>query len=160
MYVEIGRPCDAITPLEMYLRYDVAARQTAQIAQLISEWATQGNCRASHAAGSDKVFLAPDNIIDVVVKRRPCAYGSRHTGAGRIVSMTPSFASRSKDRYRRAKYDDNRRGWNAGRLWLWLELMDDNSVHRGAWLPAVHDDQAALSALERLWSQMRPSLSA
>jgi predicted aspartyl protease len=94
MYAEIGRPCDAITPLEMYLRYDVAARQTAQIAQLISEWATQGNCRASHAAGSDKVLLAPDNIIDVVVN------GVRarmvlDTGAT-IVSMTPSFASRAK----------------------------------------------------------------
>jgi DNA polymerase-4 len=51
-----------------------------------------------------------------------------------------------------------RDGWNAGRLWLWLELMGDNSVHRGSWLPAVHDDQAVLSALERLWSEMRPSL--
>jgi DNA polymerase-4 len=48
--------------------------------------------------------------------------------------------------------------WNAGRLWLWLELMGDNSVHRGVWLPAVHDDQALLSALEHLWSELRPSL--
>ena len=51
-----------------------------------------------------------------------------------------------------------RDGWNAGRLLLWLELMGDNSVHHGAWLPAVHDDQAVLSALRSLWSGMRPSL--
>jgi DNA polymerase-4 len=51
-----------------------------------------------------------------------------------------------------------RDGWNAGRLWLWLELMGENSVHRGAWLPAVHDDQAVLSALENLWAALRPSL--
>jgi DNA polymerase-4 len=48
-----------------------------------------------------------------------------------------------------------RDGWNAGRLWLWLEVMDDKSVHRGAWLPSVHDDQAVLSALECLWSEVR-----
>lgn len=51
-----------------------------------------------------------------------------------------------------------RDGWNAGRLWLWLELMGDSSVHRGAWLPAVHDDQAVLSALGKLWTEVRPSL--
>ncbi len=51
-----------------------------------------------------------------------------------------------------------RDGWNAGRVWLWLELMGDASVHHGAWLPAVHDDQAVLSALERLWSDVRPKL--
>ena len=51
-----------------------------------------------------------------------------------------------------------RDGWNAGRLWLWLELMGDSSVHRGAWLPAVHDDHAVLSALEGLWGKVRKSL--
>ena len=51
-----------------------------------------------------------------------------------------------------------RDGWNAGRIWLWLELMGDSSVHRAAWLPAVHDDQAVLTALERLWIEIRKSL--
>lgn len=51
-----------------------------------------------------------------------------------------------------------RDGWNAGRLWLWLDLMGDGPAHRGAWLPAVHDDQAVLSALERLWSDVQPRL--
>lgn len=51
-----------------------------------------------------------------------------------------------------------RDGWNAGRLWLWLDLMGNGSVHRDAWLPAVHDDQAVLSALERLWSDVQLKL--
>ncbi len=50
-----------------------------------------------------------------------------------------------------------RDGWNAGRLWLWLELRE-KSWHSGAWLPAVHDDQAVLSALERLWLDARRKL--
>ncbi len=51
-----------------------------------------------------------------------------------------------------------RDGWNAGRVWLWLELMGDASVYRDAWLPAVHDDQAVLSALERMWDGVRLAL--
>jgi DNA polymerase-4 len=51
-----------------------------------------------------------------------------------------------------------RDGWNAGRLWLWLGLMGDASLYRDAWLPAVHDDQAVLAALENLWSDMRLKL--
>jgi DNA polymerase-4 len=45
-----------------------------------------------------------------------------------------------------------RDSWNAGRLWLWLEHRED-SLHCSAWLPAVHDDQAVLSALDSLWAE-------
>lgn len=51
-----------------------------------------------------------------------------------------------------------RDGWNAGRLWLWLELSGDESLHRDAWLPAVHDDQAVLSGLEKLWNDVNVDL--
>jgi DNA polymerase IV len=51
-----------------------------------------------------------------------------------------------------------RDGWNAGRIWLWLELIGSSSVHRAAWLPAVHDDQAVLTALEDLWAEVRKNL--
>ena len=47
-----------------------------------------------------------------------------------------------------------RDGWNAGRLWLWLDCRND-TLNRSAWLPAVHDDQAVLSALEGLWREVR-----
>jgi DNA polymerase-4 len=46
-----------------------------------------------------------------------------------------------------------RDGWNAGRLWLWLEIIRADSFFRSVWLPDVHDDQAVLSALEGLWAQ-------
>jgi DNA polymerase-4 len=48
-----------------------------------------------------------------------------------------------------------RDGWNAGRLWLWLEMIGGHSLHRDGWLPAVHDDQAVLSALEELWTDAK-----
>jgi DNA polymerase-4 len=51
-----------------------------------------------------------------------------------------------------------RDGWNAGQIWLWLELLHANSRHGSAWLPAVHDDQAVLSALEIVWMQLRGKL--
>jgi len=45
-----------------------------------------------------------------------------------------------------------RDGWNAGGLWLSLSLREKSWSARG-WLAAVHDDQAVLSALERLWTE-------
>jgi DNA polymerase-4 len=51
-----------------------------------------------------------------------------------------------------------RDGWNAGRVWLWLELMGEGSRSSGAWLPAVHDDQAVLSALENMWTRLHRKL--
>jgi DNA polymerase IV len=51
-----------------------------------------------------------------------------------------------------------RDGWNAGRVWLWLEMMGDSSVHRAAWLPAVRDDQAVLKALDGLWVEVQRSI--
>ncbi len=52
-----------------------------------------------------------------------------------------------------------RDGWNAGRLWLWLEIIRENSWSSGAWLPAVHDDQAVLSALEGMWTEASAVIS-
>ncbi len=43
-----------------------------------------------------------------------------------------------------------RDGWNAGRLSLWLSLYGKDWAH-DVRLPAVHDDQAVLSALGALW---------
>lgn len=51
-----------------------------------------------------------------------------------------------------------REGRNAGRLSLWLEIMGSDSVSIGTWLPAVHDDSAILSALERAWANASLSL--
>jgi DNA polymerase-4 len=50
-----------------------------------------------------------------------------------------------------------RDGWNAGRVWLALNLRD-KSLYRSAWLPAVQDDHAVLSALEAMWRDVRRKL--
>lgn len=94
MYVALGRPCDAITPLEMYLSYNVEKRQTAQISRLISDYARAGNCRATYANGGDRIVLGPNNIADVTIN------GARgrmmvDTGASSIA-ITPSFAARAR----------------------------------------------------------------
>lgn len=50
-----------------------------------------------------------------------------------------------------------RDGWNAGRLTLWLALYG-KEWSRELKLPAVHDDQAVLTALETLWGLARSAL--
>lgn len=94
MYDAVGRPCEAITPLEMYLSYNVAQRQTAQLSQMVTEYANRGNCRATHATGSDRIVVSPPNVVEVVIN------GARgrmvvDTGAS-MVSLTPGFAARAR----------------------------------------------------------------
>jgi aspartyl protease family protein len=94
MYDAVGRPCDAITPLEMYLSYDVANRQTPQISQMIREYANKGNCRATYATGSDRLLIGSTNVVDVTING---AKGRMivDTGAS-MVSMTAAFAARAR----------------------------------------------------------------
>lgn len=94
MYVAVGKPCDAITPLEMYLSYNAQKRQTAQIARLITDYAKAGNCQATYANGGDRIVIGQDNIVDVTIN------GARgrmmvDTGAT-MVAITPSFAARAR----------------------------------------------------------------
>ena len=83
-------------------------------------------------------------------------------GHGRVLPPDYRTAEHAKSASRlllvKAARRMRRDGWNAGRVWLWLELIGGNPVHRGAWLPAVHDDQAVLAALEDLWSDARADL--
>lgn len=82
-------------------------------------------------------------------------------GHGRVLPPDYRTAEHAKSASRllivKAARRMRRDGWNAGRLWLWLELRE-KSWHSGAWLPAVHDDQAVLAALERLWLEARAQL--
>ena len=94
MYDAIGRPCDAVTPLEMYLSYNVAKRLTQQITQMIKEFANKGSCRATYATGTDRILIPISNIVDVIIN------GARgrmivDTGAS-MVSITPAFAARAR----------------------------------------------------------------
>jgi DNA polymerase-4 len=80
-------------------------------------------------------------------------------GHGRVLPPDHRTAEHAKAASRlllvKAARRMRRDGWNAGRVWLWLELMGEGSRSSGAWLPAVHDDQAVLSALEFMWTRLR-----
>jgi tetratricopeptide (TPR) repeat protein len=94
MYDKIGKPCDAIGPLETYISYDVKGRQSQQIAKLISDYARKGKCAANYANGSARVLIPPSNLVDVVIN------GSRarmvlDTGASHL-SLTPEMAARAR----------------------------------------------------------------
>jgi DNA polymerase-4 len=83
-------------------------------------------------------------------------------GHGRVLPPDHRTAEHAKAASRlllvKAARRMRRDGWNAGRVWLWLELMGEGSRDGSAWLPAVHDDQAVLSALESMWGQLRGTL--
>jgi aspartyl protease family protein len=94
MYDKLGKPCDAIGPLETFISYNVKDRQTQQIAKLISEYSRKGNCAAIYANGSARVVIPPSNLVDVTIN------GSRarmviDTGAS-LVSLTPEMAARAR----------------------------------------------------------------
>lgn len=50
-----------------------------------------------------------------------------------------------------------RDGWYAGAVWLSLEVRG-GAIHRSTTLPAVHDYQAVLRAINRLWDTILPLL--
>jgi clan AA aspartic protease (TIGR02281 family) len=94
MYDKIGKPCDAIGPLETYISYNVKERQSQQIAKLISEYSQRGKCAATYANGSARVVMPPSNVVDVTMN------GARgrmivDTGASSIV-ITPEMAARAR----------------------------------------------------------------
>lgn len=94
MYDKIGKPCEAIAPLETYLSYNVKERQTQQIAQLISEYSRKGSCAATYANGSARVIIPPTNRIDVLINGSP-ARMILDTGATSIA-ITPEMAARAR----------------------------------------------------------------
>jgi len=94
MYDKLGKPCDAIGPLETYISYNVKERQSQQIAKLISEYSRKGKCAATYANGSARILMPPRNLIDVMIN------GSRarmivDTGAS-LVSLTAEMAARAR----------------------------------------------------------------
>jgi aspartyl protease family protein len=94
MYEVLGRPCDAISPLETYISYNVKERQTQQIAKIISDYSKAGKCAATYATGSARIVIPPTNMVDVTIN------GVRarmilDTGASQ-VSITPQLAARAR----------------------------------------------------------------
>jgi aspartyl protease family protein len=94
MYDKLGKPCEAIGPLETFISYNVAERQTQQIAKLISDYSKRGKCAATYATGATRILIPPDNTVEVNIN------GTRarmiiDTGAT-SVALTPEMAARAR----------------------------------------------------------------
>jgi tetratricopeptide (TPR) repeat protein len=69
-YAALGRYCDAISPIEIYISLDPAKRRTPQTTKIISDYAEKGNCDKRYATGTARVpFALGSNIrtLSVVV---------------------------------------------------------------------------------------------
>jgi tetratricopeptide (TPR) repeat protein len=96
MYVELGRYCDAITPMETYISLDPMNRRTPQTTKVISEFAEKGSCDAGFATGSARVSLPGQTNIKLLHVVINGVEGNfiLDTGAT-FVSVTSQFAVRA-----------------------------------------------------------------
>ncbi len=97
VYAELGRPCDAITPLETYVSLDPANRRTPQVTKIIADYAAKGTCDARYASGTARVPFAGASDVHTlpVVINGVSGNFILDTGAT-FVSVTSQFAARSK----------------------------------------------------------------
>jgi len=57
-YAALGRYCDAISPIKMYISLDPAKRRTPQTTKIISDYAERGDCDKRYATGTARVPFA------------------------------------------------------------------------------------------------------
>jgi tetratricopeptide (TPR) repeat protein len=96
-FAALGRYCDAISPIDMYISLDPANRRTSQTTRIISDYAERGDCDKRYATGTARVpFAASSDIrtLSVVVNG---VVGTLilDTGAT-FVSITSRFAVRAR----------------------------------------------------------------
>ena len=97
MYAEMGRYCDAITPIETYISFDPAKRRTLQTTRIITDYAQKGACETHYSHGLAHVsFLGSTgvHILPVTVNGVPGKF-VLDTGAT-YVSVTSEFAAKAK----------------------------------------------------------------
>jgi tetratricopeptide (TPR) repeat protein len=97
IYTALGRYCDAITPIEMYVSLDPIHRRTPQTTKVISEYAEKGNCDTRYAVGSARVAFARTADVRTLTVLLNGVAGNLifDTGAS-FVAITSGFASRAK----------------------------------------------------------------
>jgi len=107
VYAALGRPCDAIIPLETYASFDAVNRRTTQTASLIAEYAQAGNCAANFANGTARVAFTGGTpevrtlSVNVIWCRRDVSVGYR----GNICNHDNPVC-RSRENYRGARKSD------------------------------------------------------
>jgi aspartyl protease family protein len=97
----VGKPCEAITPLETYISFDPANRRTDQLKNIISAFSAKGHCNRSYANGADRILMqSGTNIVELDVNGTKGRF-IVDTGAS-LVSMTGEFARRAGVNFDRA----------------------------------------------------------
>jgi clan AA aspartic protease (TIGR02281 family) len=96
MYAELGRYCDAITPMETYISLDPADRRTPKTTSIIAEYAEKGNCDTRYASGAARVSIPGTSSVRLllVVVNGVAGNFILDTGAT-FVAVTSQFASRA-----------------------------------------------------------------
>jgi aspartyl protease family protein len=96
-YAALGRYCDAISPIEMYVSLDPPNRRTPQTVKIISDYAEKGNCNTRYATGTARVSFAGTSDVRTltVVVNGVAGNFILDTGAT-SVSITSQFARKAK----------------------------------------------------------------
>lgn len=97
MYAQLGRFCEAATPLETYISYDFVKRKNPQIDRIIGEYRTKGNCKQSTSTDNTSVRVRKSGAVLLVEVTLNNVTGLfiLDTGAS-LVSVTKSFANKAK----------------------------------------------------------------
>jgi clan AA aspartic protease (TIGR02281 family) len=97
MYAELGRYCDAITPMETYISLDPADRRTPQTTKIIADYADKGNCDTGYASGAARIAIPGQANVHFLRVFVNSAGGNfiLDTGAT-FVAVTSQFASKAR----------------------------------------------------------------
>jgi aspartyl protease family protein len=96
-YAALGRYCDAITPIEMYVSLDPIHRRTPQTTKIISEYAEKGNCDTRYAIGSARVpFASATDVRTLTVLLNGVAGNLIFDTGASFVAITSDCASRAR----------------------------------------------------------------
>ena len=96
-YAALGRYCDAISPIEMYVSLDPADRRTPQITKIISDYAEQGSCDKRYAIGTTRVpFVGGSAVRTLTVVVNGVAGNLILDTGATFVSITSQFAFKAK----------------------------------------------------------------
>jgi tetratricopeptide (TPR) repeat protein len=96
-YAALGRYCDAISPIEMYVSLDPANRRTPQTTKIVSDYAEQGSCDKRYATGTTRVpFVGGSAVRTLTVVVNGVAGNLILDTGATFVSITSQFAFKAK----------------------------------------------------------------
>ena len=93
IYASVGRLCEAIEPLTMYVSLDPTKRDNTRTKRLISNYASRGHC--SYSTGTDSFAVINPDVINVrgTINGKSGLF-TIDTGAS-FLAVTPDFAARA-----------------------------------------------------------------